>query len=61
MIPSDARKNLGVKPGDFLLVVSTPGKDGIALIKAEIVKEMIRKMNLGLSEADVGRKRTHGK
>lgn len=57
VIPSDARKKLGIKAGDFLLVISTPGKDGVALIKAEVVKEMVRKMNLGLSELNGEAKR----
>ena len=48
VIPSDARKKLSIKPGDFLLVVSTPSKDGVALIKVEIVKGMIEKMSMGL-------------
>jgi len=48
VIPSDARKKLGIKPGDFLLVVSAPSKDGIAMIKVEIVKGMIEKMSMGL-------------
>jgi len=45
VIPSEARKKRGISPGDFLIVVSTPMKDGIALIKAEMVKEMIQKMS----------------
>lgn len=49
VIPSEARKKRDINPGDFLIVVSTPMKDGIALIKAEMVKEMIQKMSAGLS------------
>lgn len=52
VIPSDAREMLGIKAGDYLLVISTPHNDGIAMIKAEIVKKMIQKMNLGLSKTD---------
>ncbi len=63
VIPSDARKKLGIKQGDFLLVVSTPMKDGIALIRAEKVQEMIRKMSLGLTavQEKKGRKRSKGR
>ncbi len=49
VVPSSARKSLGIKPGDYLLVVSTPVKDGLALIKVEIVREMIEKMSSGLA------------
>lgn len=58
VIPSGAREKLGIRPGDFLLVVSTPQRDGIAMIRVEAVKNMIRKISLGLTEADTGRKRT---
>jgi AbrB family looped-hinge helix DNA binding protein len=49
VVPSDARKEFDIKPGDFLLVVGTPMRDGIALIKAEAVEEMIGKLTSGLT------------
>lgn len=49
VIPSSAREALNIKAGDCLLVISTPHKDGIAMIKAEVVKKMVQKMNLGLA------------
>jgi AbrB family looped-hinge helix DNA binding protein len=49
VIPSSARKSLAIKPGDCLLAVSTPSKDGLALVKVEIVREMIEKMSSGLT------------
>lgn len=49
VIPSQARKTYDIKPGDLLLVVSSPMGDGVGLIKAEIVKELIEKMNRGLA------------
>lgn len=52
VIPSDAREALGIKAGDFLLVISTPREDGIVMVKAEIVKKMMQKVNLGLSKVD---------
>jgi len=58
VIPSATRKEFDIKPGDFLLVVSTPIKDGFALIKAEVVQEMIRKMNMGLTGLHDRKKRT---
>jgi len=58
VIPSGARKKLGIKPGDFLLVVSTPPKDGVALIKVEVVKGMIEKMRMGLGDLGSQDRRT---
>jgi len=52
VIPSQARKAFDIKPGDLLLVVSPPMMDAVALIKAEIVKELIEKMNRGLAGSD---------
>ncbi len=54
VIPSAAREAIGVKPGDSLLVISTPHRDGVAMIKAEVVKMMVQKMNLGLSQVESG-------
>lgn len=57
VIPVSARENLGIKAGDALLVISTPHREGLAMIKVEAVRKMIGKMNLGLSqvESDFGR------
>jgi AbrB family looped-hinge helix DNA binding protein len=52
VIPSDARKEFDIKAGDHLLVISTPRGDGVALIKAEAVREIISKMSMGLSISD---------
>lgn len=54
VIPSGARDALGIKAGDSLLVISTPHRDGVAMIKAEVVKLMVQKMNLGLSQVESG-------
>ncbi len=58
VVPSSARKSLDIKSGDYLLVMSTPSKDGVALIKVEVVREMIMKMTTGLAGA--GRKTNAG-
>ncbi len=50
--PSARGAKLGIKAGDSLLVISTPHNDGLAMIKVEIVREMIGKMNLGLSQIE---------
>lgn len=52
VIPSGAREALGIRAGDSLLVISTPHRDGIAMIKAEVVKMMVQKMSLGLSSTE---------
>lgn len=52
VIPSKARKTYDIKPGDLLIVVGAPMGDGVALIKAEIVKELIEKMSRGLAGPD---------
>lgn len=49
VVPSSARRSLDINPGDHLLVVSTPSKDGLALIKVEIVRDMIEKMSAGMT------------
>lgn len=52
VIPSKARKDFGLKPGDLLLVVRGPGKRGIALVKADAVKELLGKITRGLSGSE---------
>jgi len=49
VVPSSARKSLDIKPGDYLLVLSAPSREGLALIKVEIVRNMIQKMSTGLA------------
>jgi len=45
VIPSKARKDLNVKPGDLLLVIRPPdGKPGIVLIKANLLKELLGRL-----------------
>ncbi|MCU0852250.1 MAG: AbrB/MazE/SpoVT family DNA-binding domain-containing protein [Thermoplasmata archaeon] len=64
VVPSSARRSMDIKPGDRLLVVSTPSKDGLALIKVEIVRDMIEKMSSGLTsleEEGSGKRRASNK
>ena len=49
VIPSEARREFDIRPGELMLVVGTPMRDGVALIKAEAVKELISKVSLGLA------------
>lgn len=61
VIPSQARKRMDIKPGDFMLVISTPQGDGIALIKADVVREIVRKMSIGLSKVEETKPRKRGR
>lgn len=61
VIPAEARKEFGIKAGDLMLVIGTPMKDGVALIRAEAVQEMISKISMGLTVTDVDKERSSKK
>ena len=44
VIPADARKDLGIKPGDVLLVLTGRNRRGLAIVKADDVKELMTKI-----------------
>lgn len=48
VIPSDARKELEIKPGDLLLVMSGRNRRGITMVKADAMKELVGKILQGL-------------
>ena len=48
VIPSDARKVYGLKPGDALLLLGD--KNGMALVKTEIFQDLIGQVMEGLSK-----------
>lgn len=48
VIPSDARKVYGLKPGDVLLLLGD--KNGMALVKTEIFQDLIGQVMEGLSK-----------
>ena len=50
VIPAEARKEFGIRAGDILLVVRGVGKQGIVLVKAETVKELVAKVMAGLAQ-----------
>jgi len=57
VIPSKARKDLNIKPGDLLLVIGGPPgpgplRLGIGLIKADSVKKLIERIMKGLEEPE---------
>ncbi len=42
VIPLDARKDFGIKPGDKLLVLSRPVGGVLVLAKSDVLREMAR-------------------
>ena len=50
VIPAEARKEFKIRAGDILLVVRGVGRQGIVLVKAETVKELVAKVMTGLAE-----------
>jgi AbrB family looped-hinge helix DNA binding protein len=54
VIPAEARKEFKIRAGDLLLVVRGVGGQGIVLVKAETVKELVAKVMAGLAEEREG-------
>jgi AbrB family looped-hinge helix DNA binding protein len=52
VIPADARKELDIKPGDLLFVMSGRNRLGIAMVKADAMKEFAEKIMHGLEAAE---------
>jgi AbrB family looped-hinge helix DNA binding protein len=50
VIPSAARKEFSIKPGNLLLVVTGPEKKGIVLVKTDAIKDFVSKMTRWLNE-----------
>jgi AbrB family looped-hinge helix DNA binding protein len=50
VIPSKAREDFNIKPGDLLLVIAGKRRGGIALVKADAVKEFATKILKGLEQ-----------
>lgn len=51
VIPAEARHGLGIKPGDKLLVMRPPFKEGLMLSKIEDVAEMLEMVKEQLERA----------
>lgn len=49
VIPSEARKKLGLQAGERLIVMTHPSDEGIVLLKIETMRDMLNKMTLGLN------------
>jgi AbrB family looped-hinge helix DNA binding protein len=50
VIPSRARKDFNIKPGDLLLVVAGKNRRGIAMVKADAMREFASKVLKGLEQ-----------
>ena len=52
VIPSKARDDFKLKPGDLLLVVAGRRKDGLGLVKADAMKELATRILKGLEKGE---------
>ena len=52
VIPAEARKELGIKPGDLLFVMAGRNRRGIAMVKADTMREFAEKIMQGLEIAE---------
>jgi AbrB family looped-hinge helix DNA binding protein len=48
VIPADARKELNINPGDLLLVMAGRNRRGLAIIKADAMREVADRIMKGL-------------
>jgi AbrB family looped-hinge helix DNA binding protein len=48
VIPVEARKDLNIKPGDLLLVMAGRNRRGIAMVKADAMRELAGRIMQGL-------------
>ncbi len=52
VIPSEARKRLGLQTGDRLLIMCHPNSDGLALFKMGAVRGLLDHLTAGLGLAE---------
>jgi AbrB family looped-hinge helix DNA binding protein len=50
VIPSKARKDFNIRPGDLLLVIAGRNRRGIAMVKADAMREFASKVLKGLEQ-----------
>jgi AbrB family looped-hinge helix DNA binding protein len=50
VIPSKARKDFNIKPGDLLLVVAGKNRRGIVMVKADAMREFASRVLKGLEQ-----------
>jgi AbrB family looped-hinge helix DNA binding protein len=54
VIPAEARRELDIKPGDLLFVMAGRNRRGIAMVKADAMRELAEKIMQGLEAAEEG-------
>lgn len=52
VIPAEARRKIGLQPGDRLLVFDMPGQRGLTLVKVEVMAQFLRRAVQHLSEVE---------
>ena len=52
VIPVEARKELDIKPGDLLFVMTGRNRRGIAMVKADSMREFAERIMTGLELAE---------
>jgi AbrB family looped-hinge helix DNA binding protein len=52
VIPSKARKDLNIKPGDLLLVMAGKKRRGLGMVKADTMREFVNRIMQGLEETN---------
>jgi AbrB family looped-hinge helix DNA binding protein len=50
VIPSKARKDFNIRPGDLLLVIAGRNRRGLAMVKADAMREFATRIMRGLEE-----------
>jgi len=55
VIPAEARKELDIKAGDLLFVMAGRNRRGIAMVKADAMRELAEKIMQGLEVTEDGR------
>jgi AbrB family looped-hinge helix DNA binding protein len=50
VIPAKARKDFNIRPGDLLLVVAGRNRRGIAMVKADAMREFASRVLKGLQQ-----------
>ena len=58
VIPAEARKELDIKPCDLLFVMAGRNRRGIAMVKADTMKELAEKIMQGLEVTEEQRHET---
>jgi len=52
VIPAEARKELNINPGDLLFVMAGRNRRGIAMVKADAMRQLAEKIMQGLEGAE---------